>query len=89
MKLVHITWRDSFGCGAEWQRMDDMIGHATDVLCESVGYLAKETKNYVLIVPHIHGEIRTGEARIAKASGTGDMAIPKSAIVKQTTLRKK
>ena len=87
MKLVYIKWIDAFGVGAEWQPIEEMLGDAP-MECESVGWIAKETKNYILIVPHIHGAVTVGANRRSEESGWGDMAIPQKAILERKDLNK-
>lgn len=72
MKLVLVEWIDSYGCGTNWETVDDMMA-ITPHYCKSVGWIVKETDEMILVVPHIspdNGDIG------AKLSGCGDMAIP-------------
>lgn len=88
-KLEYIHWVDSFGVGASWDEIDDMLDLDAIVTCHSVGWVAKETKDYVLIVPHWHDKQQVGENRRVNESGCGDMAIPKRSILTRVVLRKR
>lgn len=85
MKLVYIKWIDAFGVGADWEPIEDML-EDSPMECESVGWIAKETEHYILIVPHIHGAVVVGANRRSEESGCGDMAIPKKAILERKEL---
>lgn len=74
MELVYVEWLDSFGVSSSWQPMDD-IGDVKPVVCVSVGFLAKETDDCIVIVPHAYVDAEGGQA------GCGDMCIPKVAII--------
>lgn len=75
--LVRVEWRDSYGVGASWQEIDDFL-EAPSLSCFSVGWLVLETKECLVIVPHLSEQ---GHAH-AKEQGCGDMTIPKEAVVK-------
>jgi len=85
MDLVYIKWIDSFGCNAGWTTIEDIMDEV-EMKIESVGWVAQETSKYILLVPHVHGAVQLGKDRLAKESGCGDMAIPKSAIVERRIL---
>ncbi len=87
MKPELIEWLDSFGAGPQWTEFEE-IDNDVEIRCSSVGYVIKETDQYVVIVPHIHGDlIIEGLNKKVTASGCGDMAIPKVSIVKRTVLK--
>ena len=54
MKLIKITWYDAHGYGGEW-RGHKKIDPEMKV-CKTVGYIAKETKNYICVVQTDDGE---------------------------------
>lgn len=81
MRLVKVTWIDSYGVGASWQPLSE----ASDVehTCISVGYLAKDGRNVKVVVPHyspVNKEID------AEEQGCGDMAIPCGSIIEMIDL---
>lgn len=80
-KLVLIEWVDSHSCNG-WQPLDEIASVARPVYCRSVGWVVSETKETTVLVAHVSGE-RNEDLRLY---GTGDMAIPRKAIVKTTTL---
>lgn len=80
-QLVHITWKDSYGCGHEWSTLEDAV--VEPHYAQSVGWLVKENDEAVLIVPHVsprHEDIG------AREQGCGDMTIPKCSIVEMKQL---
>ena len=81
MKLKLIEWQDSRGVSAQWQFIstvkDDNL-----CICNSVGWVIKESKECVTIAPHIGIEI-DGDNQVC-----GEMHIPKRSILKMKTLRK-
>ena len=73
--VVLVRWEDSHGlpngwCGAEDTECDE------PVICESVGWLVRDSPRAIIVVPHYHPEHRGGDSSIG-----GDMQIPRSAIV--------
>lgn len=80
--LVYIEWADSFGCSSEWTSTADVAD--VEHICISVGFLLKESKDIVVIVPHFSP---ANEKIDAKEQGCGDMAIPRSAIRQLRTLK--
>lgn len=83
MKLVLIEWLDSHS-GRGWQDMEAVEHAAVPLYCRSVGWLARETKDCKVIVPHISGE-KNGNSVL---QGCGDLTIPTAAIEKITVLRR-
>ena len=79
-KIELIQWVDSFGCGSRWQEMDSMKDRAV-LYCHSVGFVIKETDDYVVIVPH-----RAVETEQCEEQGCGDMTIPKVCITSREIL---
>jgi hypothetical protein len=71
---VFVVWEDSCGSGTEtWEDLKDM--RITDVLCKSLGWVVKKTRNHVLIVPHVAPAVHAH-----KDQGCADMTIPLSAV---------
>lgn len=87
-KLVYIRWIDSIGCTSEWSPIDDMLDDIR-MECESVGWIGKETKHYILLVPHWHKEKQVGENGKTTRDGCGEMAIPKVAVLERKELSKR
>jgi hypothetical protein len=83
MKLVLIEWLDSHS-GRGWQDFDKIERAAEPLYCRSVGWVAKETKDCKVLVPHVSGEKNSD----AVLHGCGDLTIPTAAIVRTTILRK-
>jgi hypothetical protein len=79
--LVLIKWVDSYGCGSAWGCTEDL--EPRPHYCYSVGWIVKETKDVVVVVPHFSPKNDRIEA---VESGCGDMTIPRVAIVEQTKL---
>lgn len=84
MDIELIVWVDSFGCSSGWKELAE-LNKDIELHCTSVGYVASETDDYVLVVPHFHGDFKTDWVK-AEASGCGDMAIPKRCIVERRVL---
>ena len=76
MKLVKITWVDSYGVGQDWKLTSDIKDEQHK--CISVGYLAGDGDNVKVIVPHLSP---ANEAIDSEERGCGDIAIPVSAIL--------
>lgn len=51
-KLVKIEWHDSRGVNHQWELLEDSEGEKICV-CISVGYIIRETVEYIKIAPHI------------------------------------
>ena len=81
MRLVKVTWIDSFGVGVNWQP----LSNASDIehTCVSVGYLAKDGRHVKVIVPHYSPANTDIDA---EEQGCGDMAIPCGAIIEMIDL---
>lgn len=73
-ELVYVEWVDCYGCSPVWVNFNDL--NIIPLLCRSVGWIAKEDEEVVVIVPHITQEGHVG----AEFQGCGDMVIPRSAI---------
>lgn len=79
--IVLIEWRDAAG-GARigWRPMKEVERQET-ATCYSVGFLLRQTKEEVLVVPHV--------ATIGDQSdGDAELCIPRSWVKKITVLRK-
>jgi hypothetical protein len=78
MKLVLIEWVDSHS-GRGWQDRSRIEECAQLLRCKSVGWIVSETKEVIVIVPHVSG----GDTML---QGLGDLVIPKCAITKRRYL---
>ncbi len=83
MKLVYVEWIDAHGVEPNWEWMEDLISKVTiEVVAKSVGFLVKETRKQVTLVPHL---IEAGPG--IKAQGCGEMTIPRVNIKRMVVLR--
>jgi hypothetical protein len=80
-KLVFVEWQDSYGCSATWQEIDPQQ-EPEMMLCHSVGWVVKRTKECIVIVPHL-----SQNDNLARQQGCGDMTIPTAAIVRITPIK--
>lgn len=78
-KLVYIEWEDSCGGSGLWTDIDKMELNDMPIQ-KSVGWVVCEDKKWIMIVPHIG---TTPGSPTFAYTGQGQMAIPKSAIVKK------
>jgi len=80
-KLVLVKWVDSYGCTSQWNAIPDKdpVSH----YCYSVGWIARENKETLVILPHISPE---NKAIDSEEHGCGEMAIPMRAVIKITKL---
>lgn len=70
-KLAKVCWIDSRGASSNWRHFEDI--HQDGICrCWSVGWVIKETDEYVQICPHIGHD---------PEQGCGEMTIPKVAVV--------
>ena len=69
MRLVLVEWVDA-SRGHEWEPLDNL--KEDDLRCKSVGWLASETDDEKVIIPHID---------FASTQGCGRMTIPTRAIL--------
>jgi hypothetical protein len=74
VRLVLVDWVDSYRAPMEWEALDD---EPTLLECQSVGWLARENKDCVTIVPHWS----------QFEHGCGEMTIPRVAIKRIRNLR--
>jgi hypothetical protein len=86
MHIEKITWVDSFGCSSGWKTLTN-LEKEIELHIVSIGYVASETDQYILVVPHFHGEFKVDWCK-GEASGCGDMAIPKVSIIERIVLEK-
>ena len=80
MRLVLIEWVDSYGCGSQWQALEDC--QAKPLICRSVGWLFHDADDCKVVVPHI-SDSNNGHV---SAQGCGDMTIPTLSILHITEL---
>lgn len=76
MKLVYIKWIDAYGASPSWEELPE--DNIESLYCESVGWLARETDKYIVIIPHVH--FGSGES---DPQGCGNMAIPVVSIIER------
>ncbi len=72
--LVAVEWVDAFGCPAGWEFEDEVEPAVTTV--KTVGFLLKETDDFLFLVPHI--STTNGRRQLA-----GHLAVPKLQIVQR------
>lgn len=79
-ELVKVVWVDSVGSQGAWSLLKDHIGEGKDrrLLCESIGYLAYEGLNNIVIIPHI---CFGSEEHCTEDQYIGEMTIPKVSVV--------
>lgn len=76
-RIVAVKWVDSYGCSPSWEAIQDISPKLH--FCYSVGWVAQESNDVLVIVPHFSPE----NSEIgATAHGCGDMTIPKRAIIR-------
>ena len=54
MKIVEVHWLDSARGNSHWE--DEIVTDIEDMKCSSVGYLFKETDDFIALVSHIGTE---------------------------------
>ena len=77
-KLVIIEWLDSSTFGGIWNDISEIVDQTHSLLCRSVGWVLLDNKDFIVLVSHLTGK-----------QASGDMTIPKKAILKTTVLKKK
>jgi len=73
-----VEWVDSYGCTAHWGGFDNIPPMAHS--CYTVGWLARESDDALLIVPHISPKLKGYDD--SEEQACGDMTIPKCSIIK-------
>jgi hypothetical protein len=81
-KLHIIKWIDSYNAPGVWEEISEMQ-EPKSMICVSVGWIEKETKDNIIIIPHI-SDIDNKEN---KGHACGAMTIPKVAILKRIKLK--
>lgn len=73
--LVYVEWEDSLGCPRGWDDIDVCLDSEIATI-RSIGWVARVTKRFVVLVPH------------ASSSGCtqGQMTIPLSGFLKVKTI---
>ena len=74
--LLLIEWADSYGCSANWQKIQ--IESVSPLVCRSVGWLAYDGEECKVIIPHVAGH----DHAFVDEQGCGDMTIPTRAIIR-------
>jgi hypothetical protein len=80
--LVYVEWYDSFSPEG-WLGLEELDEeHLTEMLCMSVGWLIKESKTAVYVVPHVAPAdvVKYGEDDPKGWNGDGVMGIPRVAV---------
>jgi len=80
-KLYLIEWIDSYSIEDRWEFIKD-IQEPKSVICVSVGYIIKKTKENIMIAPHI-SDIKNKNSYGAR----GCLVIPKLSIIKKHKLK--
>jgi hypothetical protein len=75
-----IEWEDSYGCSSDWQEIHPE-GEPQLMICHSFGWVIRQNKKCVVIVPHLSQNIHA-----APQQGCGDMTIPRASIRRMTRL---
>lgn len=76
---VLIEWEDSAQPSSAWGWVDELSDPAP-VLCQTVGFLVKETERCLVLALSI------GDATSERPQANGVMQIPRSAVVRLTSL---
>ena len=85
MKLVLVEWLDACSEKSGWHSVEFVTDRMEALHIRSVGWLARESKQEILLLPHVAGEKNKVPVNLACA---GDLTIPKKTIIKMTVLRK-
>lgn len=80
MKAVYLEWQDSSSERSEgvWKDREAVATAGEPCHCETIGFILAEDKKSITVAGHL---------TIAGRSVSGDMNIPKSAIVKRRVVR--
>jgi len=82
-KLVYIEWHDAHGVEPNWEWMEELIEKVEHIcISQSVGWLVKENKFQVVIVPHV-----IAASSLTRAQGCGEMTIPRSSIRRMVSFK--
>ena len=79
--LCFVEWMDARGTSPDWRTIDEAKNDGT-CICHTIGWVIEETDEFIQIAPHFSDDEEV----------SGDMTIPKSAIIKSfynMLLRKK
>lgn len=83
MKIVLIEWLDAHGGTClGWRPLREIRDREPAMVC-STGYLVKETKDYVIVCPHM-----TKDEDGHFDNGDGELAIPRAWIKKFKVLQR-
>lgn len=75
VKIIKITWSDSYGCTSAWEPKTDI---STLLICNSVGFLINETNEIIVLANSIANET---DRTIEQVNGI--MVIPKKSIIER------
>jgi tRNA U34 5-methylaminomethyl-2-thiouridine-forming methyltransferase MnmC len=76
---VLVEWEDSAQPSSAWSWVDE-LSDSVPVLCQTVGFLVKETERCLVLALSI------GDATSERPQANGVMQIPRSAVVHLTSL---
>ena len=80
-----MEWEDSYGCSSSWEDLNESDNREPEHMrCRSIGWLVRQSKRNVVIVPHLAENERMGIKQ-----GCGDMTIPTASILSLTRLELK
>ena len=72
-----VIWRDATSrCGAGWGETDEVVSESSTTLCQSVGWLKKETHESITLIAHLTDSGLCG----------GDITIPKGMVLTREVL---
>lgn len=83
-KAVIIEWVDSYSEENTWIPLAN-IAKPRNLICISIGWIEKETKDNITIIPHISDFY----AKNNNGCGLGILTIPKVAILRRVKLKYK
>ena len=79
--LLLVEWEDPCTLDVKWTSIDEMDCKKR-VLCVSVGFLLKETRHAIILLPHISGLEKRRHDRV----GWGSISIPVGCIIRRKVL---
>jgi hypothetical protein len=82
IKAVFLEWDDSHHLKDGWQPVAALEDNCSPFLCQSVGFVVRETRDHITIVAHI-GVDAAGRIE----AGIGNMTIPKKIIIRRQAIK--
>ena len=83
LKLVFVEWMDHSSSTQRWSKFSELEERCEPLLLVSVGWLLKQNKECIVLVPHKHSDEMTDWTPY----GSGDMTIIRSSIKKIIELK--